>query len=211
MSLPVIVLGGGGHASVLVESLRVASVPIVGFTCLPGSDATHLHSIPHLGADDEVLTFPPAMVALVNGVGSTGRPTHRQQLFDRFVAAGYAFSSVIHPTAHVAASGQHGIGLQAMAGVVVQTNAVLGRNVIVNTKSSVDHDCIIGDHVHLAPGVTLCGGVRIGSGSHVGSGSTIIQGITIGHNCLIAAGSVVIRDVPDGKTVMGVPAKEVAR
>ena len=98
-----------------------------------------------------------------------------------------------------------------MAGVVIQPGSRIGKNSIVNTKASVDHDCIIGDHVHISPGVTLSGGVTVGSTVHIGSGATIIQGMRIGDNCLVAAGAVVISPLLDSVTVAGVPAKEIER
>lgn len=82
---------------------------------------------------------------------------------------------------------------------------------IVNTGASVDHDCKIGDFVHIAPHATVLGGVEIGEGTWVGAGAVIKQYLKIGANCMIGAGAVVIADVPDGTTVVGVPAREIKR
>jgi acetyltransferase-like isoleucine patch superfamily enzyme len=71
----------------------------------------------------------------------------------------------------------------------------------------VDHDCIIGDHAHIAPGVTLSGGVIVGERTHIGTGATVIQGIHIGESSLVGAGALILKDVPQSVTVMGVPAK----
>lgn len=97
-----------------------------------------------------------------------------------------------------------------MAGAVIQPDVTIGANVLINTRASVDHDCRIGDHAHLAPGTTLCGGVCVGHTTHIGAGATVIQGVQIGNRCLIGAGSLVLRDVADGKKAYGVPAKEVS-
>jgi acetyltransferase-like isoleucine patch superfamily enzyme len=85
----------------------------------------------------------------------------------------------------------------------------LGTGCIVNTAATVDHDCILGDGVHIAPGAHLAGGVRIGARSWFGIGAVARQGITIGADVLVGAGAVVIRDIADGKTVIGNPAREV--
>ena len=98
-----------------------------------------------------------------------------------------------------------------MAGVVIQPSSMIGRNAIINTRASVDHDCIIGDHVHIAPGVTLSGAVRVEEGAHVGTGCTVIQGVQIGRNSTIGAGSLVLKDVPARTTVYGVPGRVVQR
>ena len=86
---------------------------------------------------------------------------------------------------------------QIMAGAIIQSGTALGRDAIINTCARVDHDCRIGDHVHVAPGATLSGGVVIGAGSHIGVAAAVIQSVSIGRNCLIGAGTVVLRDVPD--------------
>ncbi len=96
-----------------------------------------------------------------------------------------------------------------MPGVIVQADARLGRHVIVNTAATVDHDCVLGDFAHIAPGVVLCGAVQVGEGTLVGAGSVIAPNLTIGANCLIAAGSVVTTHLPDGATVRGNPARAV--
>ena len=96
-----------------------------------------------------------------------------------------------------------------MAGSVIQPGSVIGRNVIINTRTSIDHDCEISDHVHVAPGVTLSGKVKIAAGAHIGTGATVIQGINIGANSMIGAGAVVVSDVAGDSKVIGVPAREV--
>ncbi len=96
-----------------------------------------------------------------------------------------------------------------MAGAVLQTGCRMGENVIINTRASVDHDCIIACHTHVSPGAVLCGNVQVGQGSHIGAGATVIQGVRIACNGMVAAGAVVIRDIPEGVTVAGVPAKEL--
>lgn len=212
MSLPLIVLGAGGHAKVLLDALLASSARIIGIVDPePALAGATLLGVPVLGGDEIVAGHAPGAIRLVNGLGSVGYPARRQALFDRFKEQGYAFASVIHPGAIVAADTILGEGVQVMAGAVIQPGCRLGRNVIVNTRAAVDHDCGIGDHVHIAPGVTLSGGVRIGASSHVGTGATVIQGICIGERSLVGAGALLVKDVPAGVTVVGVPAKVVTR
>lgn len=211
MNLPVIILGAGGHAKVLVEVLLKSGKVIAGIVdpdlTLVG---TNILGVPVLGCDEVVNGYSTTDFHLVNGLGSVSVPLKRQQLFDRFKALGYFFATVIHPSAIIASDAVLSEGTQIMAGTVIQPGCRIGINSILNTRASVDHDCIIGDHVHVAPGVTLSGGVSVGSRSHIGTGATVIQGISIGIGCLIAAGSVVTKDVCDGAKVRGVPAREFA-
>lgn len=209
MNRPVIILGGGGHAKVLVDALFKSGIPVSGIldpdTSLHG---TGLLGVPILGGDELLSDFPPQQYDLVNGVGSIRQPRARQAIFRKLKESGYRFATVIHPAATIGSDVKLEEGVQIMAGAVLQPGCHVGCNTIINTRSSLDHDCSIGNHCHIAPGVTLSGGVRTGSGVHIGTGATVIQGITIGDNCLIAAGAVVVADIAEGRQVRGVPAQE---
>jgi acetyltransferase-like isoleucine patch superfamily enzyme len=92
---------------------------------------------------------------------------------------------------------------------VIGARANIGRGCIINTAASVDHDCIIGDFAHVCPGARLAGDVHVGARTMIGTNATIIPGIRIGADVVIGAGAVVIRNVADGRTVAGNPARVV--
>jgi len=211
MNLPIILLGAGGHAKVLLEALQLCQANVIGATDPdPQKEGMKLLGVPIIGTDEILCGYSPAQVRLVNGLGSTSLTAARTHLFKKFKGEGFAFASVVHPAAVLARDVCLGEGTQIMAGVVVQPGVVLGQNVIVNTRASVDHDSHIGDHCHLAPGVTLSGQVSVGEGTHLGTGAVVIQGVQIGNHCVVGAGSLVLRDIPDGVTAYGSPAKGVA-
>jgi UDP-perosamine 4-acetyltransferase len=212
MTKPVLILGAGGHARVLIEALRLAGCPIAGIVDADRSQIGKVvMGIAVIGTDERVLTFDPEEVKLVNGIGSVASTARRKQLFQEFKSHGYRFAPVVHPSAIVASDAQLDEGTQVMAGVVIQVGVRVGVNCIINTRASVDHDCIIGAHVHVAPGVTISGEVRIEDDAHIGTGATLIQGIRIGSGSIVGAGSVVVRNVSQGVTVYGVPAREVGK
>ena len=212
MTKPVLILGAGGHAKVLVEALLANSAIIAGIVdadiALTGMK---LLGVPVIGGDDLVSQFPQDEILLVNGIGSIKQPVRRQEVFRKFKELGYSFATVVHPSAVVASDVELGEGVQIMAGAVIQPGSRIGGNAVINTRASVDHDCVIGVHVHIAPGVTLSGGVEVGRGSHIGTGATVIQGVGIGEESLVGAGALVLHDVPTSVTVMGVPARVVKR
>lgn len=210
MMRPIIVLGGGGHAKVVIEALLRSGAQLLGVTDAdPARHGSTLLGVPVLGDDAVVLTQRPEAVLLANGLGSTGLPQRRREIFERFSALGYVFISVVHPSAVVSSEVTLGEGAQIMAGAVLQPGCRIGANSIVNTRAAVDHDCLIGAHVHLAPGVTLSGSVTVGELTHIGTGATVIQGIAIGPRAVVAAGAVVVANIAPATTVRGVPARVV--
>lgn len=142
-----------------------------------------------------------------------GNPYGRQRLrlHDYLSAAGLVPVTVIHPTAFVASDAVLGAGCQILAGAVVTAEARLGRQCIVNTKASVDHECVLADGVEVAPGATLCGLVRVERNGWVCAGAVVLPRLTVGEDAVVGAGAVVIRDVPAGVTVVGVPAKPLVK
>lgn len=212
MKSGVIVLGSGGHAKVLVDALQRSGVLILGLTDPdPTRHGSTVLEVAVLGGDERVLAHPAASLRLVNGLGSTGNVAARRALFQRFRDAGYRFLEVIHPSAVIARDAVLGEGVQLMAGAVVQAGATVEANAILNTRATIDHDCHIGAHAHVAPGATLSGAVVVEAAAHIGAGATVLQGIRVGAGAIVGAGAVVTRDVPTGATVVGVPAREVLK
>jgi len=132
----------------------------------------------------------------------------RRNLSNTLINNGLQPISLIHHTSIIEEDVEIGTGVQIHSGVVVQPFSKIGNYCILNTKSLVEHDCILHDGVELAPGVILCGNIEIGENTWIGAGCTIRQNIKIGKNCIIGAGSMVISDISDNQTVVGVPAKK---
>lgn len=203
----VILIGGGGHARVLLDILlSQGKYQVLGYSDFKA--CAHM-PIKYLGSDEQIVkAFKPANTQLVNGLGSVHLPLNRAKVFNFFNKAGFSFVTVVHHKAWVSTCAILGEGAQILAGAIVNTGAQIGDNVIINTLSSVDHDCCIGAHVHVAPGVTLSGDVTIGSCSHIGTGTQIIQGVTIGKQVLVGAGTLVLKNIKDKQVWMGNPAKQ---
>lgn len=207
MNKPLIILGNGGHASVLTEILLAQNKKIIGFTA-PEFENNYF-GLAYLGTDDVISQYSPADVELVLGLGMLGPSSVREKIFNDFKERGYSFKTIIHPSAIISPSVRLGEGIQILAGGIIQTSTVIADNTIVNTGTIIDHDGQIGAHVHIAPGAKISGAVQIGNSTHIGTGTTIIQGIEIGDGCLIGAGSVVVKNIKSHVKAFGVPAKEV--
>lgn len=205
---PVIIIGAGGHARVLISALKILGREIIGILN-PELIGHTVSGIFIIGNDDKVKDYVPNSIELVNGLGSIAEPVKRKDIYMKFKNNGYTFATVIHPSTTITDDVKIDEGVQIMAGAIVQTGCSISNNVIINTGAVVDHDCKIGPHGHIAPGAVLSGDVEIGSMTHIGTGATIIQGIKIGDNVIVGAGAVVIKDVPNGKKIIGNPAKEL--
>lgn len=207
-----VILGGGGHAAVLIE--LILNQNNLQVRAILDSDADKnkikIMGIPVLGNDS---LLPQLIMEGVNsfvvGIGSTGKTTLRQKIYVLGLKHNLKPISIIHPKAIIAKSAQIGRGAQIMAGVIINTKAILGENVLVNCGAIIEHDCKIGKNVHVASGATVAGGVTIGDGAHIGAGATLKQGVIIGEGTVIGAGAAVIGDIAPNITVVGVPAKKI--
>lgn len=206
-SKPVIIIGAGDHAKVLLDILLDQNIKVIGFTDKNIPKGTLIYDIPVIGDDSVYTNYRTNEVELVNGIGSVGKTLLREYFFSSLKEKGFSFKSVIHPSVIVSKRAKLGEGVQLLAGTVINIESIIGDNSIVNTKSSIDHGCVIGKHCHIAPGCTLSGCVSVGDRTHIGTGTSIIQGIKIGNNVLIGAGSVVVHDIKDNEKAFGVPAR----
>lgn len=205
--IPVIIIGGGGHARVLADALLASGRIVLGFTALERQPDL-APGIPWLGDDTALDGQDPTRVELVNGIGSTYTTLARQGIFERLTQQGFRAAHVTHPTAITSSLDVRiGQGCQRLAGSTLGPNVQLGDNVLINSRAVVEHDCQVGDHSHVATGAILCGGCVIGTGAHVGAGATVIQGMHVGNGAIVAAGSVVTKNVEPLTLVAGVPAR----
>jgi sugar O-acyltransferase (sialic acid O-acetyltransferase NeuD family) len=142
-----------------------------------------------------------------------GNPHGRERLrlHERLTREGLNPVTIAHPTAWIASNAVIGVGSQILAGSIIAPETRIHRCCIINTKASVDHECVLEDGVEVAPGATLCGLVYAGVNAWICAGATVLPRIRIGPDAIVGAGAVVLRDVPTGVTVAGVPAKPISR
>ncbi|UZE07944.1 acetyltransferase [Pseudomonas corrugata] len=114
--------------------------------------------------------------------------------------------TLVHPAATVSRYATIGTGSVVFAGAIVGAGARIGEGAILNTACSIDHDCVLGDAVHISPGAHLAGGVTVGDLSWIGIGACIKQQIKISDDVVVGAGAAVVKDISAGQMVVGVPA-----
>lgn len=204
MNSGVIVIGAGGHAKVCIELLRAMN-QVVSY-CVGGldSDAQCL-DVPVLKGDSHLSGlrergYSRALVAI-------GDNKLRARLSNAVLDMGFEIISAISPGAVVSPSAAIGRGTVVMAGAVINADAVIGDFSIVNTGACVDHDCNVGMSVHLGPQTALAGAVEVGDYSFLGVGSKAIPEVRIGKDVVVGAGAVVVSNILDEVTVVGIPAR----
>jgi sugar O-acyltransferase (sialic acid O-acetyltransferase NeuD family) len=209
-----VLLGGGGHASVLIDALKMSGIgiPQAVLEADQGKWGQEVLGVPIVGSDDLLpVVMSQGVRYFVVGLGSTGDNRPRKRLFDLACAHHLEPLTVIHPSAICSQHAEVGPGCQLLPGCIINAGAKLGFNVIVNSGAVVEHDCVLEDHVHVATGARLGSGVRVGLEAHVGAGATVKQLINIGPRAVVGAGAVVVEDVSDDLVVIGVPARPLKK
>jgi len=208
--LDYVILGGGGHTKVIIDTLIMSGQP-KPYGIIDKDIKKHntlLFGIPVLGSDEILPDLcKKGVVSFIIGVGSTFDNKVRINLFELGLQNGLNPLTIIHPTSVCSQFSQIGKGCQILPLSIVNAGAKLGINVIVNSAVVVEHDCVIGNHVHIATGTTLCSTVSVKSGVFIGAGTVIKQCCKIGKNATIGAGSVVRENIPANTIYAGVPAK----
>lgn len=197
-----LLIGGGGHGRVAADTAIAAGYHDIAFLdqLFPGMNACG--NWPVIGTPSDPDLTGDRFIAV-------GKNQTRAKLWNDLDTK--ASPVLVHPFSWIAPSVSLADGCLIVGGVVINTGVRIGLCGIINTGASLDHDCILGDFVHISPGARLAGDVQIGDRSWIGIGAVIREGTKIGADVTVGAGAVVISDLPDGTTVVGNPARPVQR
>lgn len=193
-----VLYGASGHCKVVIDILESLGIPIDYIVDdNPNVDELLGYEVRrYVEEDDEMIV-------------TIGSPKDRKKVVESIKVKSYG--TAIHPSAIISPRSTIGEGTVVIPGTIINSCAKVGKHCIINTGATVEHDVELGDFVHVAPHATITGAVTVGEGTWIGAGAVVRQGIHIGKWCMIGAGAVVVKDVPDGVTVVGNPAKEMKR
>ncbi len=206
----IIVIGGGGHAKVVISILRkLKRYEIIGYT--DNENKNLILKVPYIGTDNVLLNYfkNHEVNNAVLGLGQLKSSELRKSISEKVISIGYDFPSIISPDAIINENVKIGSGTVIMDGVIINIGTRIEKFCIINTKVSIDHDCLIGNFTHIAPGVTLSGCVEIGDNVLIGTGVNVIQYKKIVDNSMIGAGATIIESIVRPGTYVGNPAKLV--
>ncbi|USD62241.1 acetyltransferase [Vibrio sp. SCSIO 43140] len=194
--LPIVMIGGGGHASVLAEILLTQGREILAVISPEDvSQRSVFKGITILEKDEDILRFDKDKVLLVNGIGMMPKSGFKQRINEYFLSLGFEFETVIADSAFVSPYSKIETGAQILPMAVIQTGATVGCHSTINTSALIEHDCKIGSYNHIAPMATLCGQVTTGRGTYIGANATVIQSIDLGEDVIVGAGTTVTQSL----------------
>lgn len=202
------VIGSGGHASVVIDTIEAAGEHKIRY--IVGKDCPQKRFFRYPAITDDEFFAAFQLHGIVGVVIAVGENQARIRLAKKVTDAGLELPIIVHPRAYVSSGASIGAGTVVCAGAVVQPGARVLSLCILNTCSSVDHDCEVGEAVHLSPGARLAGECTIGAQAWLGMGSVCCPGATVGARAIIGAGAVVIGDIPAECTAVGAPAKLIS-
>lgn len=209
----IVIVGASGHGKVVADVVeREGRYAILGWIDSYKPAGGEFFGYPVLGAEDVLLDLWQRR-EIVGGLIAIGDNWSRGRMAEkiRSLAADFAFVTAAHPSAQIARGVSIGAGTVLMAGVVVNSDSRIGAHCILNTRASLDHDCIMDDCSSLAPGGTTGGTVTIGAYSAISLGVNILHGKTVGAHTVVGAGALVREDLPDHCVAYGVPARVIRR
>ena len=188
------IVGASGHGKVIADmAKKLGYTDIVFFDDNETITECNGYAVVGTGRDVSMFSDREFVVAI-------GNAQIREKIQRDLEDSGHHITTLIHPNAVI------GENVALGAGTVR-----VGKGCIINTCASVDHDCLIGDFVHVSVGAHVAGSVKIGARTWVGAGATVSNNIAIRGDCMVGAGAVVIKDINEPGAYIGVPARRMQK
>jgi len=200
-----IIIGASGHGKVVADiAIKMNKWQSFAFLDDDESIKTSM-GLEVIGKTADAFTYKDEADFFV----AIGNNAVRERVQVKLIEQGLNVLSLIHPSAVIGTDVEIGIGTAVMAGVVINSSTRIGKGCIINTSASLDHDNVIEDYVHISPGVNMAGTVKVGKGSWIGIGSVVSNNVNICSGCKVGAGAVVVKDITEPGTYVGIPVRKI--
>ena len=208
----IIIIGASGHAKVVADiilqrkKILKEELNIVGFLDdnFQKLEYKEIFGIPILGKINLIEVFNKKNYEYIIAIGNS---SIRKKISEKYSSLNYY--TAIHPKSIIGNEVKIGAGTAVMANVVINSYSDIGKHCILNTSSVIEHENLIKDYVHISVGAKLAGNVHIGNETWIGISATINNNVSICNNCLIGAGGVVVKDIKESGTYIGVPVERI--
>lgn len=200
-----LIIGASGHGKVIADiALKMNKWKSIAFL----DDDENIKSsmgIDVIGKSTDTIKYKKDYDIFI----AIGNNVTREKIQEKLEAEGASIPVLIHPIAVIGEQVEFGAGTAVMAGTVINCCSKMGKGCIINTGATIDHDNFIEDYVHISPGVHIAGTVKIGKGTWLGVGSVVSNNLNITSGCKVGAGAVVVKDITEVGTYVGVPARRL--
>ncbi len=195
-----IIIGAGGYGKVIADNALKNGYRNI---CFVDDDVTgEVLGFPIIGTSGDIERFDDGNTDFIIGIGDN---SIRKAIAEMYQVK---WVSIIHPSAQIAFNAKIGKGTAIMANAVINISATIGEHCIINTGAVVEHDNVIEDYVHISPRAALGGTVHVAAFTHIGIGTTVKNNTYICSACIIGAGALVVKDIEEPGTYIGVPIRK---
>ncbi len=201
MEKKLVIIGAGGHGKVVADIAVKSGYKDIVF--LDDNATGDCLNFPIVGATVKLKELDDGRTDFVIAVGNN---KIRKRIADTY---SISWTTLIHPKACLGMETQIGEGTVVMAGAIINPGASVGTHCIVNTGAVIEHDNVLKNYVHVSPNAALGGSVHVGEGTHIGIGAIVKNNIEICSDCVIGAGAVVVHDIKEQGTYVGVPSRKI--
>lgn len=207
----IIIIGASGHAKVVIDIIEKQNeFEIFGLIDSYKKVGEEIFGYKILGTEEDISNLKTTH-NIYGGIIAIGDNWTRMSMYHKIIGVSkdFKFISAIHPGATLGKNIFIDEGTVIMPGVIINSDANVGKFCIINTNSSLGHDGMMKDFSSVAPGVTIGGSVTIGKSTAISLGASIIHNVSIGNYSIIGSGALIVEDVDDFKLVHGSPGKVI--
>lgn len=206
MKANLLIIGAGGHGKVVADAAMLMNCwERIVFV----DDAKKGERVLGLDVVASTLSLELLRTDFDDAIVALGDARKRIDLLSHLEEMSFNLPSVIHPRSVIADSVEISQSCVVLGNAVINPAARLGRGVIINTASVVEHDCCIDKGAHICPNASLGGNVSIGEYSWIGIGASVRHGVSITKDVIVGAGGVVVKDITASGTYVGNPVRSV--